>query len=218
MKELKGKFLKELSMFLSEEGFNLLSGSDSYIKVNDDIRKKIFVDIITRLDGIAVLFDFRIKSLQIEDIKNKTREKPRKDSDTILVTDHYLLLLNGIKVDTSPWRVIKSSDELDSAVEKFKVFMREIGFPFFEKFNAISDLDKWLNEQIINGTYNFQTGANSRDSIGGLIAAKLNNNPKYEEIYNIWMQKMAEKGNETKTIKELESTKHFLDILPPIKT
>jgi len=211
MKELREKFLRELSKILSEEGFAFLSDSDSFVKENGNIRKKIFVDIITRLDRITVSFDLRVKSLPIEDIKKLTREKPRKDSETVLVTDHYLLLLNGIKEDISPWRVIKNSEELDKAIEKFKVFIREIGSPFFEKFKALSDFDKWFNEPVVNGEYNFQTGANSRDSIGGLIAAKLTNNPKYEEIFTIWMQKMEAKGNETKVIKELQTTKHYLD-------
>jgi hypothetical protein len=216
MKDLREKFLKELAELLSAEGFKQLP-SDSFVKEDGSIRKKIFVDIITRLDRIAVSLGFRIKNSAIEDIKIQTREKARKDSETILLTDHFLITSNGSNKDILSWRVIKNLDELNTAVVNLKFFMHEIGLPFFERFKTLSDFDKWFNEPVLNGGYNFQTGQNWNDSLSGLIAAKLNSNLRYEEIYNIWMQKMAEKGNETQTIKELETTKHFLDNLPVLK-
>src|SRR5436190_339253 len=99
MKELKEKLLKELSQFLSHEGFTSLPGGDSFVKENGSIRKKIFADIITRLDRIVVLFELRVKSQPIEDIKNKTREKSREDSETILLTAQYLISINASNID-----------------------------------------------------------------------------------------------------------------------
>jgi hypothetical protein len=210
---LRLNLFKELNEFMSEKGFVFLAERDSFILEAGGIRKKIYIEISTYSDRIVVGFQLRVRDIVIESLKNKVKEKVLSDPDTVM-TNYYLLAkkynLND-PIYNKQRHIVKNSDDLKSILLGFTTFMDIVGFIFFNQFENIRDFDRWFNEPVLNGEYNFQTGQNWNDSLGGLISAKLSNNPKYEDIFAVWMQKMEEKGNETKVIRELQATKHYLD-------
>ena len=70
--------------------------------------------------------------------------------------------------------------------------MNAAGFAFFDNFKTDSDFDKWYNEPVLNGTYDFSKGMIWNDSVSGLVAAKPVKNLSYESLYKISCEKHIE--------------------------
>ncbi|MDF1549669.1 MAG: hypothetical protein P1P88_17715, partial [Bacteroidales bacterium] len=101
-------------------------------------------------------------------------------------------------------------NSIDKWFKGFTKFMNEVGFAFFDSFKTEAEFDEWFNAPVINGTYDFTKGLLWNDSISGLVAAKLVNNPKYEDLYLIWKRELI-KANEVTVVDELEKIKYYLD-------
>jgi len=105
--------------------------------------------------------------------------------------------------------IIKDEETLKSSLINFKSFMNEVGFPFFDRFKTLADFDEWFSEPILNGTYDFKRGNILNFAVEGLTAAKLNHNPNYEKLYDIWMKSISPDFTEALDI--VRSLKQYLD-------
>lgn len=177
---------------------------------------KIFFDIIKVSENqISVLCNFWVRDNQIQNIRGKIVPKRAKlDKPTIIInTKHLLSLLNKNELDfeSNNGHLInlQSSSQINSWLDKILSFMKSAGLPFFSSFNNVKDFDRWFNEPVISGTYNFKTGLLWNDSISGLVAAKLSNNPNYQVIYDTWHYEISQ-INDSKTLIELEHMHAYL--------
>lgn len=86
---------------------------------------------------------------------------------------------------------IKIEDDIKEWGEIVRKFYEEYAIPFFEKYNTVDAIDKLLNdnptEKVI---YLDDLG---QRIIKGLIAAKLNNNPKYNELRDYYKSEVESK-------------------------
>lgn len=105
--------------------------------------------------------------------------------------------------------IVEDEGSLHGSINNFSEFMEELGFPFLNQFQVLADFDRFFSSPIFNGTYDFKRGNILNFSVEGLVAAKLNGNPRYEELYEIWMKSISPDFTEALTI--LEALKKYLD-------
>lgn len=88
-------------------------------------------------------------------------------------------------------------------------FYEEYAVPFFEKYNSVDAIDKLLNENPTEKVIYL-------DDLGwriikGLIAAKLNNNPKYNELQDYYKSEVESKFQGYFMYEKCMKTIEFLD-------
>jgi hypothetical protein len=74
---------------------------------------------------------------------------------------------------------IKNIEDIKEWGKIVRTFYNEFAVPFFEKYSTVDSIDKLLNE---HPTEKLDYKTLDWRIIQGLIAAKLNNNPKYNEL------------------------------------
>lgn len=81
---------------------------------------------------------------------------------------------------------IKTQEDIEEWGKIARKFYTEYAVPFFEKYNSVAAIDKLLNENPTEKViYCYDMGWRI---IKGLIAAKLNNNPKYNELRDYYFR------------------------------
>lgn len=86
---------------------------------------------------------------------------------------------------------IKTLEDIKSWGVILKKFYNEFAIPFFEKYNSVDAIDKLLNEKPSEKViYCDDLGWRI---IKGLISAKLNNNPKYNELRDYYRSEVESK-------------------------
>jgi len=89
---------------------------------------------------------------------------------------------------------IEEDTDLAPILEDHKYFMEKVTFPLFEKMSTLDGIDNFINGRILEGDMEyfmsvkrqmFLTKVNkNRPAFSGLIAAKINNKPYYDELIN----------------------------------
>jgi len=89
---------------------------------------------------------------------------------------------------------IEEDTDLAPILEDHKYFMEKVTFPLFDKMSTLEGIDNFYNGRILEGDMEyfmsvkrqmFLTKVNkNRDAFSGLIAAKINNKPYYDELIN----------------------------------
>ena len=89
---------------------------------------------------------------------------------------------------------IEEDTDLSPILEDHKYFMERVTFPLFDKMSTLEGIDDFLNDRILKGDMDFFMSENrqlvlkklnqKREAFSGLIAAKLNNKPYYDELIN----------------------------------
>lgn len=102
---------------------------------------------------------------------------------------------------------------IDEWFRGFELFMNEVGYDFFNRFEDVTGYNKWLNEPILNNPQLIETYI-YWDSFSGLIAAKLCENPYSEQVYEIWKQHFETVKNK-EALQEIIDLKNFLDNYSP---
>lgn len=104
---------------------------------------------------------------------------------------------------------IKSQDDIIEWGKIVKKFYEEYAVPFFEKYNSIDAIDKLLNENPTEKVIYL-------DDLGwriikGLIVAKLNKNPKYNELREYYKSEVESKFQGYFMYEKCMKTIEFLD-------
>lgn len=83
--------------------------------------------------------------------------------------------------------------ENEEDLEKYSIFvdkfLKECAFPFFEKYSNIDAIDKHMNNDPEDTMPKYCYDM-AKKITSGLIAAKLNNNPKYNELRDNYKEKV----------------------------
>lgn len=188
--EVKKELKKEFESFLNPLGYKSKSGAQGceFILLKEFTTFRIGYGVANYIDefttgcylGIGVLPIQKI-FYKIEDIKEVS---DNYGSTIASGTSHYFNELNyDYRIKT-----IENVKEWGVIVRKF---YEEYAVPFFEKYNTIDAIDKLVNtnpsERVI---YCDDLGWRI---IKGLIAAKLNNNPKYNELKDYYKNEVETK-------------------------
>jgi hypothetical protein len=86
---------------------------------------------------------------------------------------------------------IKTIEDIKNWCKIARKFYEEYAVPFFEKYNAVDSIDKLLNDNPTEKVV--YCGDLGWRIIKGLIAAKLNNNPKYNELRDYYKSEVESK-------------------------
>lgn len=216
IKESLSKFYEQLGMILKPYEFKVLKGRSIAIRKTIYGFNQIFFDMIKSYDfTYSNICNLRIRNDKIQEIKYKVDPYHDKNTSTILTS--IISYTKQIERDDLEFELNRGNEinfeekvSIDKWFKGFTKFMNEAGFAFFDSFKIDADFDRWFNEPVLNGTYDFSKGMLWNDSISGLIAAKLVDNPGYEDLYLMWKRELI-KANEDKVVDELEKMKHYLD-------
>lgn len=104
---------------------------------------------------------------------------------------------------------IKTEEDIKEWGKIVRKFYEEYAVPFFEKYNSVDAIDKLLNEYPAEKViYCDDLG---QRIIKGLIAAKLNNNPKYNELRDYYKSEVESKFQGYFMYEKCMKTIDFLD-------
>lgn len=96
--------------------------------------------------------------------------------------------LNYKKKPTKEW-LIENQEDINHLIKIIPEYLEEYILPYFDSNSSVSRVDELLNkypEKMCVHNYMYPTRANI-----AIIAAKLNENPRYEELVNIYEERMV---------------------------
>lgn len=163
-----------------------------FIKNAEHIRYDINYGYTNLVDEFRTGWTTRIIFKALEDILIKALSIDTKSGkSTLYMMDTSPDYYNGSR---SFEYNIQSETDLVSMYEKLDEFFNVKAPQFYERFKTIDDIDKWFNTTP-GKPIEFSSPLVRFNSQKGIIAAKLNNNPNYDELVD--------------TYKKLQEGEHF---------
>ncbi|MFV0234163.1 hypothetical protein OBK30_14070 [Empedobacter falsenii] len=182
--EVKKELKKEFESFLKPVGFKSKSdpqGCD-FGKIDFNSKKTIGFGVANYIDEFNTGCYLKIEIFSIQKIENKVLE------------EYYETLSVGIQSyfnEVNYRYKIKTQEDIKEWGEIVRKFYEEYAIPFFEKYNSVDSIDRLLNDKPTEKViYLDDLG---QRIIKGLIAAKLNNNPKYNELRDYYKSEVESK-------------------------
>ncbi|MFN4958778.1 MAG: hypothetical protein ACK5WO_15505 [Cyclobacteriaceae bacterium] len=184
--EVKKELKKEFESFLKPLGYKSKSGTQgcSFFLNRGFVEYRFGYGVANYGDEFNSGLFGSIGMLPIQLIENRIFNE-ESFTDTLLLnkSDYFKDINYRFKItslnDVKEWSTIA------------KKFYHEFAIPFFEKYNSVDAIDKLLNEKPSEKViYCDDLGWRI---IKGLISAKLNNNPKYNELRDYYRSEVESK-------------------------
>lgn len=217
--ELEEKFKNDLISVLQEEGFNLeVDEAGLLFKKNYKLGEKvIFFEILKKTnDYFRVRISLKITNLPVQKIHSLVNERI---ASAPLFSYPLSFLSKKIGKENENFERKKfngtlggvvTEESLSQYIINLKSCLRTLILPFFAEFNDQESFNKWLNEPIISGDYNFEIGPIWKDVISSMIISKLVCSPDFDKLYKIWIDQELPKGPGFDTREELIQLKEIL--------
>lgn len=216
--EAQNLFFKEIESFLTPRGFKFLKSRKIVERKTEIGFDQIFFDMDKSYDfTYSNLCKLWIRNNKIQEVKGMIVPKRAKLDKPTVITNifSYSISIDRQELDFEKQggHLINFEDtaSIDKWFKGFTRFMDEAGFDFFDSLRSEADFDRWFNEPVLNGSYDFEKGMVWNDSVSGLVAAKLVKNPEYETLYKIWCEKLEEINDES-TLSEMERMYDYLKL------
>lgn len=183
--EVKKELKKEFESFLKPLGFKskvIHQGCD-FERTNNDYKARIGYGIANYIDTFYTGCFIGIHNKPIDLIQTIILNEVTGQAIGTNIGNCFNELNYRYKIQT-----LEDIKEWGKIVRKF---YEEYAVPFFEKYNTVDSVDKLLNE-------NPSQKVIYLDDLGwriikGLIAAKLNNNPKYNQLRDYYRSEVESK-------------------------
>ena len=201
--EVKKELKKEFELFLKPLGYKSKKdpqGCDFW-KLEENSLNRIGYGIANYVDEFNTVCYLKIGQINIQNIEKQ-----------IFEGEYYETLSVGMQTcfnEINYRYKIKTEEDIKEWGKIVRKFYEEYAVPFFEKYNAVDAIDKLLNdnptERVI---YCDDLGWRI---IKGLIVAKLNNNPKYNELKDYYISEVESKFQGYFMYEKCMKTIDFLD-------
>jgi hypothetical protein len=188
-KEVKQELKKEFESFLKPLGYKSKNGLQgcTFSIIKNNVHYSIVYGITNYIDefhtgcsvGIGIIPIQKILYHYIQEVKEV------KDNYGSTIRENTDTYMNELNYDYK----IQTIDDIKEWGKIVRKFYAEFAVPFFEKYRSVDAIDKLLNNNLKEPTYLILGWR----IIIGLIAAKLNNNPKYNELRDYYSSLL---GNE----------------------
>jgi hypothetical protein len=202
--EVKKELKKEFEGFLKPLGYKPKTDPQGcrFIKDDDDIEYRFGYGVANFIDEFytSPFGSFGFKKIQR--IENVIFQEVANYDTLLLNKSEYFNELN--------YRFkIKTQEDIIEWGKIARKFYEEYAVPFFEKYNTIEAIDKLLNEHPTEKVIYL-------DDLGwriikGLISAKLNSNPKYNELRDYYKSEVESKFQGYFMYEKCMKTIDFLD-------
>jgi hypothetical protein len=215
---LKDIFIDSVNSFLSDNGF-VYDGVEPYFSKHlPQVVYAVVMNMNSTGNRHNIIPEILVRSVEAGEALENFHEIKYKGKYyfTVRSRQYYVANLYDRPAYKILNHIVKDETSLSVSLENFKSFMMEIGFSFFNRFKTLNDFDEWFNGALLKGEYNFKAGDPGGNAKEGLVAAKLNKNPRFEELYDLWIKGLMTEGKYDKTIATLKSLKTYLDNYRPL--
>ena len=188
-KEVKQEIKKEYELLLKPLGYKSKNGLQGceFRNVNEFVVCKIGYGITNYVDEFNISTYISLSVISIDNIQQTIFGENH-------ILENYATIGSSISVYFNELNYryhIKTIEDIKEWGKIVRKFYNEYALLFFEKYNSVETIDKLLNdnpsEKVI---YCNDLGWRI---IKGLIAAKLNNNPKYNELRDYYKSEVESK-------------------------
>ncbi len=193
VKDVSDKLLNNIYVGIEKHGFKLNKKSRQFTRINDGFKQIFRLLFYKYSDYILIEPVVIVKVKEIEDIYHKVASKAPEHFDGTKTIGNNLgkiieVIDEGLVIDTNnkiKYLVENEQDVeilINVLIEKFENY----ALPYFNKNNSIHHIDEILNAypskiSIHNSLYPMRACI-------AIIAAKLNNNPQYDELVSIYKE------------------------------
>ena len=204
VKDVRDRILEGVFLNVSQCGFKI-NKRDKHFERSYNGFHQIFDLLFQKSkDGIYIEPVLQIKSKEIEDIYHKVSKKePKYHSGTVTLGNNLLNIIdyyeNGKEVDSDPKQryVLEEDQGIPILIKVISNNFEKYGLSYFNQNSSIERVDELLNRSpheisIHNWLYPMRACI-------AIIAAKLNNNPQFEELLNIYEQGLGDAVEPYKT-------------------
>ena len=184
--EVKKELKKEFTAFLKPLGYKSKCDSQgcTFFNEKDITRWQIGYGIVNYINEFDTGLFGSISIKPIENIENYIFNEVAPRDTLLLQKDEYFNNINY------RYRIISKND-IKEWMDIVQKFFTEFAQPFFEKYKTVADIDKLLNtnpKERVPELNNL-----GQHIIKGLISAKLNENPNYEELKSFYKNEVETK-------------------------
>lgn len=181
-------FVKQLIPFFKEWGFEYIDAYSQFRKTDKMGFQSVILSISKYEDEIWIEITLAIRKNEVEHIAQQFLSHL---SDFQSHTTTISISLG--KLNQNPYFRYKAQNEEDLEVcaEELIKFMEEDGMSFLEEKNSIQELDTLFNKipkQPISYLHN-----QFHRYFKGIVLAKITNNPKYDELVEIYFRSIIQK-------------------------
>jgi len=192
IKTTEAKLYYALYDFFEKEGFSLLMDKKQF-RVNTAAGFKNIIFLVSDYeDGAWLEVHIGCRNEQVEQTAqqflNVNSMDFRPDANTLIIS-------TGQYNDVKYFRYkIKDEDDLVATCESVKDFLMELGFDFLNTIAHLADVDRLLNSEPLKPCKYLYNQVHR--CFKGLIAAKFNDNPRYQYIEETYRKYLAKFANE----------------------
>ena len=211
LKEVSLRLTENLNPIFEEQGFQLKKSEKYHFIRKEEGNAHIFdLSFYNKSKGILIKPELRIKNKEIEDIYKANTEIKGRPYKTL--GNHLLEIARYIdhgeetgNTNAGQRWIVQNDEHLEKLISVIPDYLFEIMLPYFDSCSSVSKVDELLNKhptELSVHHYLFPSRANV-----AIIAAKLNNNPNYTDLVDIYDERM--KNSDTLFLDEYNSIKEY---------
>jgi hypothetical protein len=185
--QIKQEIALKLNDLFFNEGFVYKKTTNEFRLSKGDYTYIFFIEQVAWTNSFSINVHLYISQKQIESILEKIIGKQRhkltfiQDIGRIYKSPDGRKIFNG---DLSIW--LSQDEDVESAIESLGWYFKDVAKPYFAKYDNLNAIDNIVNNPPFNHSP-AHVGSNfDFRCMKGLIAARLVNNPKYEELVSIY--------------------------------
>jgi len=193
IKDVFNSIADEINLFLIKYNFVVNKNKQEFKYSHNNIVQIIRFLFHKKGDKIYLKLEIIMKLLDIENIYKSLSEINERPYLTL--GNDFLILRKkendfDYKKEPTTYLLIETNEDIENIIINFKLNFREIILPYFNENSTIEKVDYLLNRYPLKMSihnYLYPLRANI-----GIIAAKLNNNPNYNQLIDIYRKEMKD--------------------------
>ena len=217
--ELEKKFKNKLNFVLQEEEFNIEEDEAGFLfKKKYKLGEKVIFFETSKKTKISfrVRISLWMTNQPVQNIHSLVNEKIGRSPVLSFPMSFLSKRLNKEEANFERSKFngtlgsIVSEESLSQYIINLKSCLSTLILPFFAEFSDQESFNKWLNEPIISGGYNYEIEPVWKDAVNSLIISKLVCSSDFDKLYNKWIDQELPKGPNFDTREELIRLKEIL--------
>lgn len=193
-KELSERISKGVSSFFQEHGFVFRKKDDEFVRKIDQGEQILRLFYYKKNNHLTVKPEIIIKIYEIESIYKSVAEIKYRPyltlgNNFLEIRDYDGDEINYKKKPTKEW-LIENDEDVEHLIKIIPEYLEEDILPYFDNNSSVARVDELLNkypQKMCVHNYIYPLRANI-----AIIAAKLNENPQYNELVEIYEKELLD--------------------------
>jgi len=194
-KEIKEKLAQHLSYHIASDGFVYKKGKNEFINSYGEMRYIFNMLLTAWSDHYSISVRLNISQENIEEIYERILGKSHRLTIENTIERIYVGFGGKWLKNADMSIILFENEDIEAAVDTLVDYYNNIAKPYYKLYQTLDEIDKIINNVPFDHCPEHVGGNFDDRCMKGLIVARLVQNPKYDQLVNIYNEKIKDTMN-----------------------